>query len=273
MRPLQNLFRANARRGDFRAEGQTLILYDVIVASDADAEWLGGVSAESFTRALRSMSGPVALRINSPGGDVFAGRAMAQAIREYPGEITAHVDGVAASAASLLAVTAHKTVMGAGSMLMIHNAWTIAMGNAGDFTSTAALLEKIDGTLADDYAAKSGKAADTWRPLMDAETWFTAAEAVAIGLADEVAADPRASSSSSSASASWDLSAYKNAPTANRDPALALSDLDVGRIAARVAIELADREPIVAADPAGTADPDLEHARRLRVARLLLASA
>lgn len=264
MRPnLLNLFRANARRGSFRAEGQTLYLYDVIVASDADAEWLGGVSAESFTKTLRGMSGPVALRINCPGGDVFAGRAMAQAIREYPGEITAHVDGVAASAASLLAVTAARTVMAPGSMLMIHNAWTIAMGNTADFTATAALLEKIDATLADDYAAKSGQPADTWRPLMAAETWFTAEGAVEAGLADEVA--PRAAAPEARMAATWDLSVYDGAPNPNPG----LSDPDVARIAALIVARL---DPPAPPTPA-PADPDpadqIAQRRRQLTARLL----
>ena len=161
MRPnLLNLYRANARRGQFSAQGNTLFVYDVIVGSDADAEWFGGVSPEAFTKALRAMIGPVSVRINSPGGDVFAGRAMAQAMREYPDEITAHVDGVAASAASLLAVTPARCIMAPGSMLMIHQAWTIGLGNAGDFRATAELLAKIDVTIADDYAAKSGRPAE-----------------------------------------------------------------------------------------------------------------
>jgi ATP-dependent Clp protease protease subunit len=263
---LLNLYRANARRGQFRAEGQTLILYDVIVASDADAEWFGGVSAESFTKALRGMSGPVALRINSPGGDVFAGRAMAQAIREYPGEVTAHIDGVAASAASLLAVIAAKTIMAPGSMLMIHNAWTIAMGNAADFTATAGLLEKIDGTLADDYAAKSGKPAADWRPLMDAETWFTAAEAVDIGLADEVAADPRAAAAEPKAQARWDLSAYDRAPTSDTVDRNGLTDAELTRIRAW----LNDPATDPADPPAGAVQADsIDQRRRLLEARLL----
>jgi ATP-dependent Clp protease protease subunit len=110
MRPLKllNLLKANAKRGEFRAEGNTIYLYDVIVACDADAEWFGGVSAESFVKTLSAMSGDVNLHINSPGGDVFAGVAMAQAIRSYDGKVVAHIDGLAASAASAVAVAATK---------------------------------------------------------------------------------------------------------------------------------------------------------------------
>jgi ATP-dependent Clp protease protease subunit len=87
---------------------------------------------------------------------VFAGVAMAQAIRAYPGKVTAHVDGLAASAASAVAVAADEAVMAPGSMMMIHNAWTIALGNRHDFMELAALLEKIDGDLAQAYAKRSG---------------------------------------------------------------------------------------------------------------------
>ena len=268
MRPnLLNLYKANARRGQFRAEANTLFVYDVIVGSDSDAEWFGGVSPEAFTRALRAMTGPVSVRINSPGGDVFAGRAMAQAMREYPGEITAHVDGVAASAASLLAVTPARCVMAPGSMLMIHQAWTIGLGNAGDFRQTADLLAKIDLTIADDYAAKSGRPAEDFSSLMAAETWFTPAEAIAMGLADEIAADPRAAAPEAGVEARWDLSAYARPPTSNRDPEL--SDETVSRIAAEVVTRLDARALPIAVEPEMNPNEDIERRRRHLAARLL----
>jgi ATP-dependent Clp protease protease subunit len=203
------LLAGNAKKGEFKAEGNVIYVYDVIVASDADAEWWGGVSAESFVKALRGMSGDVQLRINSPGGDVFGAKAMAQAVREYPGKVTAHVDGYAASAASYLATSAESTIMASGSMIMIHKAWTIALGNADEFRATAGLLEKIDGTIAADYAASAerrGKNAQDFEALMAAETWFTPAEAIEAGLADEEAGDRI------HAKVEWDLSAYDHAP-------------------------------------------------------------
>jgi ATP-dependent protease ClpP protease subunit len=213
MRPkLLNLLASNAKKGSFRAEDDTIFLYDVIVGSDAEAEFWGGVSPEAFSRQLAGMSGTVHLRINSPGGDVFASRAMAQAMREYQGEIIAHVDGYAASAASLIAVSADRCIMAPGSFLMIHKAWTMALGNSEEFLATAGLLEKIDGTLAETYAEKSGKDAARFAEMMAAETWFTAAEAVDLGLADEAAtAKPKNA-------ARWDLSAYQAAPAVEPDP-------------------------------------------------------
>jgi ATP-dependent protease ClpP protease subunit len=127
----------NAKKGEFRAEGNTIYLYDVIVSTKEEAEWFGGVDAETFVQTLKGMSGDVSLRINSPGGDVFAARAMAQAIREHDGKVTAHVDGYAASAASFVTSVADETVDGARrSMLMIHKAWSIALGNSDDFMAT-----------------------------------------------------------------------------------------------------------------------------------------
>lgn len=255
MRQLHRLIQANRGRGAFRAEGNRLVVYDVIVASDSDAAWMGGISAEAFARELRAMAGDVELRINSPGGDVFAARAMAQAMREHPGKITAYVDGVAASAASLLAVSASETVMAPGSMMMIHEAWTIALGNKGDFLATAALLEKIDASIVETYQAKAGGDPAEWAALMAAETWYTAAEAVEAGLADRLAQDKPAA-----AQAAWDLGVYDNAPA--------------GQVQAEAPASVQEPEPIPAPAPEpvrAEADPqsEIEHRRRLLAVRLL----
>lgn len=266
MRQLHRLIQANRGRGSFRAEGNRLVIYDVIVASDADAAWLGGVSAETFQREIRAMGGDIELRINSPGGDVFAARAMAQAIREHPGKVTAYVDGVAASAASLLAVTAAETVMAPGSMMMIHEAWTIALGNKGDFLATAALLEKIDASIVETYQAKAGGEPEAWAAAMAAETWYTAAEAVAAGLADRVSeAKPAA------AQAAWDLSVYDKAPAAKT--------VQISTEGTQVTCQLAQGETTLTATPApepapvqAEADPQFEHEHRKRLLAVRLLS-
>ena len=246
MHNLRRLLAANARRGAYSAEADTIMIYDVIVASDADAEWLGGVSAETVVRQIRSMSGPITLRINSPGGDVFAARAIQAAMEAHPDQITAYVDGYAASAASLIAVAADRCLMASSAFMMIHKAWTIAAGNADEMMASAALLEKIDASLAETYQAKGGQTPDHWSDLMRAETWFTAQEALDQGLADEVTAKPV------KAAAQWDLSAYANAPAA----------------------PVAELEPVVAA-PAVTPEEttDLEHRQRLHALRMRSPSA
>jgi ATP-dependent protease ClpP protease subunit len=224
MKPLLKLLADNRKRGQFRAETSgdeaTLYLYDAIVADAAEAEWFGGVDPLTFAKVLAGITAPIIhLRINSPGGDVFAAQAIAQALREHPAQVIAHVDGYAASAATEVAVAADEVVMAPGAMYMIHNAWTIAWGNKNDLMDTAALLEKVDGTLAEGYAGRTGQAIEQVRAWMDAETWFTAQEAVDAGFADRIAeAKPKAA-------AKWDLSAYAHAPATQGEIADELDDM------------------------------------------------
>jgi ATP-dependent protease ClpP protease subunit len=183
-----------------------IYIYDTIVADEETAQWWGGVSAEALVPAIRAIKADtVHLRINSPGGDVFAAQAICQAIRDTGAKVIAHIDGYAASAATVIATAADEVEIAPGAFYMIHNAWTWAMGNANDLTATAALLGKIDSTLAAQYSAKSGMAAADVRAAMDAETWYTADEAVAAGLVDRVAAGQKAQ-------ATWNMSAYARAP-------------------------------------------------------------
>lgn len=208
MHPLNKLLALNKGRGFFRAEKQsddqsTLYLYDVIVS---DPFW-GGVDAETFVKTLNSIKEPVIhLRINSPGGDVFAAQAMAMAVREHPSKIIAHVDGYAASAATFPVISADESYINKSGMFMIHNAWTIAMGNAEDLIEQAGLLERIDNILAADYAVKAGKTIDEVRAWMAAETYFFGQEAVDAGFVNAVSADAVKNK------LHWDLSAYANPP-------------------------------------------------------------
>ena len=219
-----NLMRLYARNRDVSgrkfsavvAEGETdatLYIYDVIVDSEADAEWWGGVAPGAFAKQLAALNGKtIHLRINSPGGSVFGARAMEQAIREHDGKVIAHIDGYAASAASFLMLAASEVVMAPGAMVMIHNAWAIAYGNADDMMQMAALLSKIDGTLVETYCQRTKKDKQTVCDWMAAETWFTAEEAVAAGFADSIAATSDASAKAKAPV--WNLSAYANAPKA-----------------------------------------------------------
>lgn len=186
----------------------TVYLYDSIVADALMAEWWGGVAAQDFVPALKDITAPVIhLRINSPGGDVFAARAMEQAVREHPSRVVAHIDGYAASAASYLALAADEVLIAEGGFYMIHKAWTIAFGNADDLIEMAALLEKVDGSLIATYARETGRTPEQISEWMGAETWFNADEAVANGFADAIAeAAPKAS-------AAWNLAAYSHAPS------------------------------------------------------------
>lgn len=209
MNPLLKILADNRGKGVFRAEKSavaneaTLYLYDAIVTDD----YWGGVSATSFVKELAQIDAEVIhLRINSPGGEVFAAQAMAQAIREKGARVVAHVDGYAASAASFLALAADEVRISEGGFFMIHKAHTIAWGNADALKETAALLDKVDGVLVAGYAKETGQDAQQIADWMAAETWFSAEEAVANGFADSI------DTAAAKASANWNLSAWANAP-------------------------------------------------------------
>ncbi len=200
--------KAQPKRFEVKAEADeaTIYLYDVIVSDEETAQWMGGVAPESFIRALKTITAPTLhLRINSPGGDVFAARAIAQAIAEHGANVIAHIDGYAASAATLVAVSAREIVMAKGAFFMIHNSWSLAYGNSQDMLDMATLLEKVDATIADSYAARTGQPLDQVRAWMAEETWFKADEAVEAGFADRVAEEARAQ-------AAWNLAVYARAP-------------------------------------------------------------
>jgi ATP-dependent protease ClpP protease subunit len=216
---------ANKGLGSFRAEGNTIWLYDVIAADQDEAALLGGVAPGAFISTLSQMTGPVTLRINSPGGSVFGAQAMVAAMREYAGPITAQVDSLAASAASVIAVSCASCVMVPGSLMMIHKAWGFGVGNSSDMAQLAALLDKIDGQIAATYAEKSGGDVDAFLDMMAAETWLTAEEAVAAKLADSVA-----QMNNQRAQLNWDLSAFAAAPMPPAEPVPA-NHADDGRVA------------------------------------------
>lgn len=145
------------------------------------------ITAAETIAKLADMTGDVTVRINSYGGDSFEGVAVKNALRAHDGHVTVVVDGVAASAASVIAVCgADRVIMRPGAELMIHDAWTFADGNAADLTKVAADLERTSQAMAEMYADKAGGDPEQWRDMMRAETWFSAQEAVDAGLADAV---------------------------------------------------------------------------------------
>ncbi|HEY3679044.1 MAG TPA: head maturation protease, ClpP-related [Bradyrhizobium sp.] len=218
----------------------TVYLYDSI-----DSYY--GVNAEAFVKDFNAITAPtIHLRINSPGGDVFDARSIATAISQHDSKVVAHVDGLAASAASYIAIAADEVEMAPGSFLMIHKAWTFAYGNSEDLLATAALLEKIDGSLAADYAKKTGKSSAQIDEWMSAETWFTAEEAVAEGFAGKVSEeDPEGVDNA------WDLSVFANAPAPKIKP--------TGAPEAELAAAKVRADAAAAEDQA-----NMEHAERLR---------
>jgi len=185
----------------------TFQLYDPI--DSWGGEW--GVSAKEFAAALslldESAVNEIRVHINSPGGEVFEAITIINALRRFDARVVAVVDGLAASAASVLGAAADELVMAPNSTLMIHDAWGVCVGPATDMRSMADLLDKLSDNVAEVYAAKAGGSVGDWRDLMLAETWYTADEAVAAGLADRVETSEQVAPA-----ARFDLSIYQPQP-------------------------------------------------------------
>lgn len=150
-----------------------------------------GTTAKAFVNELDAVAkdaDEILVAVNSGGGDVFDGFAIYNALRRYSGKVTARVDGIAASAASLVVMAGDTIVMPENAMMMIHNAWTIAAGDAAQMRKTAELLDKTRDGIVAAYRNKCGLTDDEIVAMMDAETWMTASEAKDRGFADQIEA-------------------------------------------------------------------------------------
>lgn len=169
--------------------------------------WDDGFTTKQVIRALASIEGDVTIRLNSGGGYATDGAAIHAAIKAHKGNVTVRIEGVAASAASLLAMAGDEIVMAEGSMMMIHDPSGVTIGPAESHRSTAAVLEKLATNYADVYAARAGMTSETARALMVAETWMTAGEAVEMGFADRLD-----TGAEEAAVAAFDFTVYAKAP-------------------------------------------------------------
>lgn len=152
--------------------------------------WTGeGVTARRIAAALRTLgAGPVTVNINSPGGDMFEGLAIYNLLREHKGEVTMKVLGVAASAASVIAMAGDTVQIARAAFFMVHNSWVIASGNRNDLRDIADWLEPFDAAMADIYVSRTSADAKAIAKLMDAESWIGGSAAVEQGFADELLA-------------------------------------------------------------------------------------
>lgn len=170
-----------------------------------------GTSASDFAAELAALDvDTINLRINSPGGEVFDGIAIHSTLKAHKATVNVVVDGLAASAASFIAMAGDTRTMTRHSNLMIHDASTLAWGDAAEMRRTADLLDRLSGTIANIYTQRCGKDPGYWRDLMTAETWFNAEEAVEYGLADQVEGDGPADGDPTVKN-TWDLSVYRYA--------------------------------------------------------------
>lgn len=163
-------------------ETATISVYDVI----GQDWWTGeGMTAKRVAGALRAIGKkPVTVNINSPGGDMFEGLAIYNLLREHPAEVTVKVMGLAASAASIIAMAGDKIEMGLGSFLMIHNSWGVVVGNQDDMRDAAKTFAEFDAAMADIYAARTGGDLTEIKSMMAAETWLRPETAIDKGFAD-----------------------------------------------------------------------------------------
>ncbi len=207
-----------------REGGAEVLIYDEIGAY--------GVSAKGFLAELGALPDEAAidLRLNSPGGSVFDAVAIHNALSRHAGTVTVWIDGIAASAASYVAMAGDAIVMPENAFLMIHDPSGLVMGTAADMREMAGTLDKIAAGMTRGYAARSGKTEDEIAALMAAETWFSAAEALEAGLATQLAEPVRIA-------ASFDIGRFRNAPP-----------------------ELVDAVEVVEPDPASTAADIVEDA-------------
>lgn len=160
-------------------------LYDEI-----GEDWWGqGISAKGFIEDLQALPASiekVIVRINSPGGDVFEGFAIYQALLRDRRQVVTAVDGLAASAASVVMMAGDEINAAKTSMVMVHDPWTIAIGNAEDFRAVSDLLDQITGQIVTAYGRREKVDQAAIREAMRAETWYTAEQALAVGLVDTV---------------------------------------------------------------------------------------
>ncbi len=188
---------------DDDASSAEILIYGEIGANF----WGDGIAAEDLVKELAELDvAKIDVRINSVGGQVFEGLAIFNALDRHPAEVTTHIDGMAASIASIVALAGDEVRIAENAFVMIHNPWGVAIGDANEMRSMGEILDKLGGSLADIYAAKTGEKHNAIRKLMDAETWFNASEALELGMVDTI-------SPAMAIAASGDLSRFQNVPT------------------------------------------------------------
>lgn len=217
---------------------------EIFIYEDIGEGWYGGLSAKAFSERMAEVRKEKAkaldIYINSYGGSVFDGIAIYNQIKRFEGEKIVHIDGIAASIASVIAMAGDTINIAANGTMMIHNAWGMAVGTAEDMRAMAESLELTNGTIRDTYVARTKAADKDVRAWMDAETWMNADQCVERGFAD--AKTSAASESAIAAAATSKLLAqFKHAPAAlkarGRD-----TDVMLARMQMRTA-KFAGREP------------------------------
>jgi ATP-dependent Clp protease, protease subunit len=161
---------------------------EITIYGDIGESWWGeSISANDIKTALNDVeTDTITIRLNSPGGDAFDGIAIYNQLKNHKAKVIGYIDGLAASAASIIAMAADKLIMNTGSMMMIHEASTFTWGTKADIKKTLNALEGVDKSIADIYMTRYTGNREELEALVEGETWFTSNEAVDVGLADKV---------------------------------------------------------------------------------------
>lgn len=222
------------------ADERTIGIYDVI----GEDWWTGGgFTSKRMAGALRSLGkGPVTVAINSPGGDMFEGISMYSMLREHPGEVTIKVMGLAASAASIIAMGGDTVQISRPGFLMIHNCWLLVAGNRHELRDVADQIEPFDAAMADVYAARTGDPVEQMAKLMDRESWIGGSAAVEQGFADALLDSEAVKKGDAKASAA----AVRRLESALRASGMSKSE----------AVKLISEFKSSAGDPAGSGEGD-----------------
>ena len=201
-------FRVDALATDENASDEAeahVYIYDEIGES-----WWGGLSPRALVDEITALDvSTLTVHVNSPGGAAWDGLTIMNALRSHQAEVHVIVDGLAASAASVIAMAGDRITMNRGATMMIHDASGGAWGNAQTLEETAEILHKLSDSYADVYAARAGGDRAQWRAAMQAETWYTAEEAVAAGLADDWDGSATDAASGADPAAAFDLSRFR----------------------------------------------------------------
>lgn len=185
-RKFWNWIRNEANEEKAVLESRTLFLNGEI----SDETWFGDeVTPKLFKSELESGDGDITVWINSPGGDVFAAAQIYNMLMDYPHNVTVKIDGLAASAASVIAMAGTEVLMSPVAMMMIHNPATVAIGDAGEMKKAIDMLAEVKESIMNAYEIKTGLSRPRISHLMDAESWFNATKAVELGFADGILFD------------------------------------------------------------------------------------
>ena len=149
------------------------------------------VTPKLFKDELLSGTGPITIWLNSPGGDCIAASQIYSMLMDYPGEVTVKVDGIAASAASVIAMAGTKVLMAPTALMMIHNPMTLAWGDRSEMTKAIEMLDEVKESIVNAYEIKTGLSRAKISHLMDAETWMNANKAIELGFADDILEDKK----------------------------------------------------------------------------------